>query len=1275
MIKRKDCHNRVYKKSLFLLFSILLLLPVSGFGFDIPCLHWLYGEQVEEQAPLAPIARSEPGLQFEVVLPVTSEELLEIYGHQFGMTLIALLPILDLYFGSGSLPVAMSFRWHLYPGLYLERLFQQNFYIPRAVFNYLLNNLIPELPDPESLRLNERSRSVTAIVNPAVDLSQPAQTSFYIKTISETGVFFSEADQMIDYASQLFRPESNYPQGIYSQDNRAFMGAPVKSGDYDIYQLSVINPDNATHNYDIAHKQGCHWLLGRDGVALNSQLAVSWIQDGSSALSYTPAKVPSPASAGKLSLHVPRELLSVVFNSFSSVIPKLMLFNEINGGNSAPAGMIEDSGSTRALVPKGSVQALVSPPAIFWNSPGMIQLMNKPTGDNFQFTKPAPGGSSGNGRSNGRRPQPPSNNESNDRPDDDNGDRNSSPGSLSTLSSTGNDLPLIDFIARNRITLFSANTTSKYPRRVTVSFIKLLSRAGLAQVIVKDHPECPNCPLAISKTLLRFLGSRKNVPGLPDRSEYLRGKEGSSNYYVEFDQTLYDLMLERYQEIEDLANARTEVFAAYRKRLSELTAEFNQIQLGHKFVLIGGDALSAQIGRLHEKGRLNGNYPIRDDVDVLMRMGNMEKFRNRFTYVNNYPVITPDLHSMSFPFPCLTGMCLFNIYKVKLDSVWGEFLPSLDISFPVGTVNLPTFGDSLSVLFESLSRALKFKQGDQQKYLDRMLLLRELLPEHLGAEFLYQREVRLPALTSDNERLLKALGLSNGERKKLEAEIESLQMQANARFQHMEDHDKTSLENMEDVKLEAQLEKPTEKPTKDQPEQTSIEEDDRIKLQEKIDSLNARIGKKKEKENEYTRLFQTAKDNHEEREEQVAKLNAEVTRHKKALELKEVQSEKDQLKITSLETEQAKSREKLTELEEKELKYRKQLAQHEEQQEWYRKNKQEVGEANSLLEKRLSQSHRENQRLQGEVSRYHNDRNRWIGLAMVPLGVLMLKDFLVPRFVNSTRLTCARFKRKNIKDYCLNREMNAQLLTALKVLEELPEYTRVIQFAGPEQLKGNAMNLHLPKSFITLGQLSSSQLEESLIAFNAVYHADLPLSRFASANLMLCGIMPDQKRQKACASAVAAEIEATNRWPCNSLNTANPRKNICEDLMRPGLIRKLDNQKLFALLPSWHEKKDGNFQWYAPWPVRINAKGLTKKMPGGRCSFSMTFSKYCKGGGMKIWRFDDNHWRMNYHSCKRVSVTDIGMPEAFWLQSEAGDEHDVFACDDRKFMGAVWQKD
>lgn len=1370
------------KKPAFFLFFILSLLPVTGSGFDVPCLQWFSEPQTTALVPPAFLPEQET--QVEVILPVTKDEFLDVYGHQIGALLISLLPMLDLYIGTGSHSQARLFALYFYSGLYLENLFQLTTYFPRVAFDFMLENMDQEFLSPGQPAFWQKPGLSTDIPLHSHSTDRPLKTSLYIRTESDRDVFFSEADQMIDYSSQLFELALDSEHVVYSPDNLAFATPPESFGEYDVYQLSVTNPDNATHTYDIAHREGCNWLLVRDGMAMGDELAASWPQGSNTVLSLSPVNSPLPLIRRKLKLHIPRAFIGLGMSRVASLTTPVQ--QQLLGGLlSSLSKVVISAGSFEVksfdlvpVTPQDEVLPLradilaarpVLPVKGVTYIPGMIQLMERPPDERFRLGPP-PSGAGGGGHQGGKK-QPDRGDEPSKREPGDGDGRGASPdSSTSSLSSLGNGMSLIELVARDRTLRFAGGTA---PRSVNVAFIKLLSRAGLAQVVVRDGSDYGKWPLGISKTLLRYLTTYKEKDGMPDRRDSLWAKQDGTSYYLEMDQEIYDVMLERFDEIKALAKQRSDIFAAYRKELLGLIYRLNQIHAGYRFVFIGGEALRAQMAMLQDKGHfMRGNFPIRDDVDVLMRMGNIEMFRTAFTTVNSLLVMPPQALSMSFSFPFQSGMSWFNVYKFQLKSAWGEFLPTLDISFPDERQAMPDFGDNQSVLVESLNRALKFKK-DKQKYLDRTLFLRNLLPESLGAEYLYLREFILPPLIADRERLLAESMLSQEQRKELEVRVQQQQDKLEERFKEMEELRRGSKETRDEIRLElekdvsSKLEARMEKLIIKSKAQTEAYSAQVLKLQEQKKEISGQLKTKErlvlglmadlkisnseleQAQNKFKSVLERQAELEESLQKQEAEPKADPFAQKHSEEVTALESEKAELqaelkslkesnskKITrvsnlkaTIQDAQKKYNEKKTEIEQlkQEQKRRKgeyslletqlvdskgriallerELAELQKQAELlkaneaaYEQNKKEINREFGQMEERLQQAERDNLRLREEVRWYWNDRNLRVAIGMIPAGILLMREFLVPRFFDAAKATCSRFKRDIIYQYCVRNWITEEaVLWALEAFDSLPGHTRIVRFTEVEHfepgyylavqtrvnkvelnnylLRIKEMHLHLPDDFMSLKNLYPSELDQSLKAFfPALAHRKSPaeVKRFAKANLLLCGIMPEPKQQHDCAVALSTEMGVAERWPCHMHNFTNDEDNLCERMLLSGFTQKLTNKKLLALMPSWFVKSDGGMEWYDTWPVQMNRHHINKELPGGSCSQFMVMTKYCAGERMRIWQFTDNHWDLKSHLCSSVSPIDIGMPKAFWLQSRKGDINDVMACDGMKFMRTVW---
>ena len=245
-------------------------------------------------------------------------------------------------------------------------------------------------------------------------------------------------------------------------------------------------------------------------MSLENDLAASWTRGADTALSLSPVNSPQPVSYNTLTLHIPkvflrlglsqassllaslqRKLLGELLNILSKVIVSTELISEGNSFDLVPV-KVEDAFRPDALLPESALM----------NVPGMIQLMENQPNKHFRFS---PSSSGEKGQQASRKQQQKSDEPSKDNSDDGE-ERGTSPGSsTSYLSSSGSGVSLIELVAQDRIRTFSDSTLSQYPRRVNVEFIKLLSRAGLAQVIVEEGSKHLSWPLAISKTLLKFL--------------------------------------------------------------------------------------------------------------------------------------------------------------------------------------------------------------------------------------------------------------------------------------------------------------------------------------------------------------------------------------------------------------------------------------------------------------------------------------------------------------------------------------------------------------------------------------------------------------------------------------------------------------------------------------------------------------------------------------------------------------------------------------------------
>ena len=1363
----------------------------------VPCFQWLPEDKTNIQTPLP---QAQDDFQIELVLPITGEELLEHYNHQLGMLMIGLLPVLDLYLGHGSVYEASRFGAFLYTGLYLHSLVGWILYVSQSILNNACEMILTGIRSQEGqVFFHKHGLSTDSSVDIRIP-PKPQATSLYIRTADDSGEMFSEADQMIEYASYLLKPVSEDLETRFSHDNRATMTPVYRYGENDVFHLSVTNPDNVTHSYDIAHNKGCNWLLSRDGFPVSDYITVSWYQGKDTGLSLSPINHPQSIQRNRVTIQLPGELLELGLSRANNALLQLSdgLQSRIPALVSKVIIALQGTGEQDhyVQVPKDNFVNLHSGLSVRqpgqWLLPiragseaGIVQLMQNPSVDNtVQLGSSSSGngaGSHSSGKSEGKKPDLPEGGQ--DEDEDEYEDRRSASGSTSSLSSSDNGMSLIELVSSRKLNSLSASSSSPHPRLVDTHFIKLLSRAGMAQVIVDEDLDNVDCPLAISTTLVQYLCATQAL-NKPFWLEALKRKLETDSYYIELDQELYDVMLERFESIKNLAEARAQAFDDFHTGLAGYIKRLNPIKSGNRFAVIGGEAVRMQVGFLKGHNHfLRDNFPITNDFDVLMRQGNIHEFTRWFpTYLSGYPVFVSETKTMAFPFPCQSGECFFGMHKVTLHSVWGEYLPNIDISFPDGRRRAPRFADHQSVLFESLNRAFKFK-GKEQKYLDRVLLLRGLLPGSAGVELLYLREFSYPALLKEKKRLAYAAGLSETRIKMLQDRVQKQEQDIQERLREMEDFRKQSGEELEQVRRELEtemngrlqerikefaeeLEQEKAEHSKElQKYKTRANELDELastkgklaaRIQGDMDELSSRIEKlqaeldasrlrQKEQEEELRRVTEadeTSKadnhvaelqrlkhqktllqkhadnldaDNNKKKEKiillssrlqegikKIEQLNMDIELLKAQIKQQKTEAESLREQVGTLQSEkethsvtlgllqrQLKERDDKAELSGEEFaETGSRLKERPKQEKKYQKNKRVSNQELARVEARIEEAEQQNERLRGEVRWYRNHRNWRVAIGMIPVALVGMREFLVPRFHDAAKATCSRFKRTLTYQYCVRNWVGEEsLLKALTVLEQFPGHTRISRFEEPERfepgyflaLQGainkdvlinfmqsiKEMHLYIPTDFMMLDNLYISELHQSLSAFfRQLTDQDSPwfVEQFAVANILLCGIMPDSDQQDKCAAALSGSFRKSRQWPCHMHNTGDFKVNACRSFMYSGFTRNLTDRFVLALLPAWFVETSGKLRWYDPWPVLMNKHRIRRLSEDGACTHLTNISRYCDGKAVKIWRFIDNHWDLDSHPCREFSSADIGTPAAFWVQSWSGESNDIFSC-------------
>ena len=301
----------------------------------------------------------------------------------------------------------------------------------------------------------------------------------------------------------------------------------------------------------------------------------------------------------------------------------------------------------------------------------------------------------------------------------------------------------------------------------------------MAQVVIKEGAHPSDAIMAISKTLVKFLlVQADDFPEgqKPDWFTSLEKQSKDDGYYLELNQRIYDLMLEHFDKLAELARLRQVIQQHFIQNLENYVGYRNQMYQtsAYQYALIGGEAVRAII-RQAPLSRLKDNLIITDDIDVLMNVGTLEDFLKTFTpAVADRAISWNGASTPQFIFPCGASLCRFNLAKFVVRDDWAEFLPSLDVSFPADPTAAAYLESPLSMMSASFGWALQYCYWKRDKYVDRIMLLKELLPNYFGVQYAYLKGVLYPRLEAERKRLKDDLSKNNQEYTELKSKAEKL---------------------------------------------------------------------------------------------------------------------------------------------------------------------------------------------------------------------------------------------------------------------------------------------------------------------------------------------------------------------------------------------------------------------------------------------------------------------------------------------------------------------
>ena len=735
-----------------------------------------------------------------IIMPMKLEEVAGLGYLQLKWIFVSLVPHLEYYFGSLSMQHAMRFATFYEGGLgWLNSAGLALYSIDKAV-------LLTHTEDVDDLKGGDRKP-----IQWSTGFSLPDRPIvFHIKIIDAEGQSDDEIDLMIQYADLLLEKCNQSLLAQESDDKRATLVPTAWDPDFTLYKMSMVDQYGSHHTYDIRHEGGCKSLLSRDGKSLleNNEVVV-WSGQKKIGRSSVGFHHPAALSQTPTTVEVPREFVSLAISkavteatkpAIEQLLASYPLYFTVkitSGKKKQPAQ--RPPASEQSLEPATS-KALVKVPDIdlrvmewMWKHGISWQMLSdkqllimqgaiSAMQGNGQGSSGGPSGSNSppakDNQVSRAKPEKPS--QDNDKSGaDGNGDPDPINVEFSVETALGNGWSLIEAVATRKTTQLAHLSTSSFAKQLDASFIKKLSGAGLAQVVIKHGAHPADGVMAISKTLVKFLLAQSN--GLPEKSEGLEDLEkqvASNSYYIELDLQIYDLLLEHFEKVAELTRLRSEVFQHFIENLEAYiesrNAAFGTSQF--RYVYIGGEAVRLPIGN-NPSSWLRDNLPITDDFDVLMSAGTQDDFLQTLNnFVSGRTLYQPSSSTVAFNFPCGTSCCKFKLMKLGVMGVWGEFLPTLDISFPAiedltQPMPLAPLADQLSTMSASLDWSLKYCHWKREKTVDRIMLLNELMPDYYGVKYAYLKGILYPELLAEKQKLEASVTDSTDKYSRLSAEV------------------------------------------------------------------------------------------------------------------------------------------------------------------------------------------------------------------------------------------------------------------------------------------------------------------------------------------------------------------------------------------------------------------------------------------------------------------------------------------------------------------------
>lgn len=1251
--------------------------------------------------------------------------------HQFAWMLVNLLPLLHIYLGDAPmLPALMFYSDYQKSQFWLQQASLPLYAVANAVVSTRIGN-----GENYGLSGGASPYSITSEPYPLSPVKKTIEALLHIKVIDSREQEDNEIDSVIRYTNLLLHSDNNSLGMQQSTDNRASIVPLRWAPDFTLYRLALVSSAGVNHTYDIVHQQGCKRVLSRDGRSLiENREIISWTGNHPSIASGTGFEHPAALGSGLTTLEIPREFVShatgkVVAESTLPVIEQLLAQSPVYFTLLiSPESRNKDDqyeASFRQLLPAQSQAELAIVPDIrqrfyeltasygtFWHmlstkqqtvNQGLIGAMvgngKRTEGDGAPDSSSSSDSSESSESKGSNKKRKSGTDDAKGHGNSDQPDSNGEDFSVDVALSTGQSL--IEAVATKRLIYFARNTTSLFDKKVDTAFIKELSKAGLAQVIIREGASPASGIMAISKTLVKFLLSYTKAPERADWLVTLENEYDKSSYYLELDQSIYDLMLQYFNKVSELVRVRSTVLHRYVGSLNGYASSISpplSFEPGSQYVFTGGEAVRF-VTQQFKLSIMRDNLAITDDIDVLMRMGSLDGFLPFLAATIEGRSVTYDQSSFLFQFPCATVTCRFELTKFSVGGVWKEYLPTLDISFPAKSSAAVPPVSQLSTLAASLDWAFDHDHRKKDKYVDRVILLKELMPDYFGIKSAYLKGVLHPRLTAEKQKLEDELKKLSESKESFEKQIKTKSREQDEVQSELETHiqaEQTARLRLDSAEKELALaKKEINQLLEKEAEQARVIEAAREREQQQSVAHNKQLNKN----NKNAKRLRKAREQVTDGEKNLAVSEQEKYRLEKLLQKysKEIEDHKvsqDSLKaeITSL----------IKDLEEKSQAV--QIKQSEITKLAHANKK--LSESEKRLQKTVSESNDLMERMDIDVetnaekaNAFRISRNRAMGVSFVVASILALREYIQPYLRSLYDDPCERFVHGIVQEYCMRKKIeDVQTLALLGVIDGFSQHTRIPQFYNSMTLYpgysltrqettnnmaltnsvkvSDSIVLIMPGRFSYITDLVVLELDQVLFAIRQALLPDDSMafiSQFASANLLLCGVMKNGEDQVKCAVSVANQLRHRLEWPCHMKPAGLTGTNICQRVITGTLTRKQTKEYRLGMLPVWQLMGNGHFRWYDTWPVAINRYWFRAINIGDQCPENVELMGLCESNeGFRLWRFFDNHWEFRSELCSVEHVIPRGKTVAFWAQSWDGMKNAFLACDQNGLMKTVW---